>query len=50
MVGGPDDVRGPYLNPDSLLARACPGQMFEDFTTSEPSLVCEVQAKRAFFT
>jgi 3-hydroxyisobutyrate dehydrogenase len=38
MVGFPQDVRRIYLQPDGLLAQARPGQIFVDFTTSEPTL------------
>lgn len=38
MVGFPHEVRHIYLQPDGLLAHARPGQIFVDFTTSEPTL------------
>lgn len=46
MVGFPNDVRDIYLSSDGLLAKARPGQVFIDFTTSEPRLACEI-AERA---
>jgi len=46
MVGFPKDVREMYLGRDGLLAKARPGQVFIDFTTSEPSLAQEI-AERA---
>ncbi|PJA78026.1 MAG: oxidoreductase, partial [Nitrospirae bacterium CG_4_9_14_3_um_filter_51_5] len=42
MVGFPQDVRRIYLQPDGLLAQARPGQVFVDFTTSEPTLAREL--------
>ena len=52
MVGFPEDVRGSYLGPDGMLAQARAGQIFVDFTTSEPRLACELanvaSAKKAF--
>ncbi len=42
MVGFPQDVRNIYLQPDGLLAHARPGQIFVDFTTSEPTLAREL--------
>ncbi len=38
MVGFPQDVRGIYLQPDGVLSQARAGQVFVDFTTSEPTL------------
>ena len=46
MVGFPKDVREMYLGRDGLLLKARPGQVFIDFTTSEPSLAQEI-AERA---
>jgi 3-hydroxyisobutyrate dehydrogenase len=46
MVGFPKDVREMYLGRDGLLYKARPGQVFIDFTTSEPSLAQEI-AERA---
>ena len=46
MVGFPQDVRDIYLSREGLLANARPGQVFVDFTTSEPSLAREI-AERA---
>ena len=46
MVGFPKDVRKIYLSQDGLLSKARPGQVFIDFTTSEPSLAREI-AERA---
>ena len=52
MVGFPDDVRQIYLSKNGLLAKARPGQLFVDFTTSDPSLAVEIaecaQERRAF--
>jgi len=42
MVGFPQDVRGIYLRPDGVLTQARAGQVFVDFTTSEPTLACEL--------
>lgn len=42
MVGFPDEVRRVYLSPDGVLARARAGQVFVDFTTSEPTLAREL--------
>lgn len=42
MVGFPQDVRRIYLQPDGLLSQARPGQIFVDFTTSEPTLAAEL--------
>ena len=44
MVGFPRDVRKIYLGKEGLLAQARPGQVFVDFTTSEPSLAQEISA------
>jgi len=42
MVGFPKDVRDIYLSQEGLLSKARPGQVFVDFTTSEPSLAQEI--------
>ena len=42
MVGFPKDVREIYFGQDGLLAKAKPGQVFIDFTTSEPYLAQEI--------
>ena len=42
MVGFPQDVRSIYLQPDGLLTQARAGQIFVDFTTSEPTLAHEL--------
>lgn len=42
MVGFPQDVRRIYLQPGGLMAQARPGQVFVDFTTSEPTLAREL--------
>jgi len=42
MVGFPQDVRRIYLQSDGLLAQARAGQVFVDFTTSEPALAREL--------
>ncbi len=42
MVGFPDDVRQIYLGKNGLLAQARSGQVFVDFTTSDPSLAVEI--------
>jgi 3-hydroxyisobutyrate dehydrogenase len=42
MVGFPNDVREIYLGPNGLLAHARAGQVFVDFTTSEPRLAQEI--------
>ena len=46
MVGFPKDVRDIYLSQNGLLPKCRPGQVFIDFTTSEPSLAQEI-AERA---
>ena len=46
MVGFPNDVRDIYLSRDGLLSKARAGQVFVDFTTSEPSLAQKI-AERA---
>jgi len=52
MVGFPKDVRDLYLSREGLLAKARPGQVFVDLTTSEPGLACEIaertQGQEAF--
>ena len=52
MVGFPQDVRAIYLQPDGVVAQARAGQVFVDFTTSEPKLARELasvaSAKGAF--
>ncbi|GJL70035.1 MAG: 3-hydroxyisobutyrate dehydrogenase [Nitrospirales bacterium] len=45
MVGFPQDVRRIYLQPDGLLSQARPGQIFVDFTTSEPTLAGELASQ-----
>jgi 3-hydroxyisobutyrate dehydrogenase len=51
-VGFPKDVRDLYLSREGLLAKARPGQVFVDLTTSEPGLACEIaertQGQEAF--
>ena len=42
MVGFPHDVQHIYLGNKGLLAMSRPGQMFVDFTTSDPSLAVEI--------
>jgi len=42
MVGFPNDVREIYFGKEGLLAKARPGQVFVDLTTSEPSLAFEI--------
>ncbi len=42
MLGFPNDVRQIYLGKNGLLAKSRPGQMFVDFTTSDPSLAVEI--------
>ncbi len=44
MVGFPDDVREIYLSKNGLLAQARPGQLFVDFTTSDPNLAVKIAA------
>lgn len=44
MVGFPQDVRAIYLPPSGLLGQARPGQIFVDFTTSEPTLARELDS------
>ncbi len=52
MLGFPVDVRQIYLGNNGLLAKSRPGQMFVDFTTSDPSLAVEIaecaQERQAF--
>ena len=45
MVGFPQDVRRIYLQSDGLLAQARSGQVFVDFTTSEPTLAGELASQ-----
>ncbi len=47
MVGFPQDVRAIYLQPAGLLAQARSGQVFVDFTTSEPTLARELASLAA---
>lgn len=47
MVGFPDDVRALYLEPGGLLAHARVGQVFVDFTTSEPTLASKLASLAA---
>lgn len=42
MLGFPKDVRDIYLSREGLLAKARPGQVFVDLTTSEPALAREI--------
>jgi len=42
MVGFPEDVRGIYLGSAGVLAQARAGQVFVDFTTSDPTLAREL--------
>jgi 3-hydroxyisobutyrate dehydrogenase len=42
MVGFPNDVRDIYLGKEGLLAKARPGQVFVDLTTSQPGLAFEI--------
>ena len=44
MVGFPQDVRAIYLQPDGVVAQARAGQVFVDFTTSEPTLARELSS------
>ena len=41
MVGFPEDVRGIYLGSRGVLSQARAGQIFVDFTTSDPTLAYE---------
>ena len=45
MVGFPNEVRTIYLSKDGLLSKARSGQVFIDFTTSEPSFAQEIAEK-----
>lgn len=49
MIGTPDDVRAMYLSADGILARAKPGSLVIDMTTSSPQLAAEIyqEAQRA---
>lgn len=47
MVGFPQDVRKIYLQPEGLLSQARSGQVFVDFTTSEPTLARELASLAA---
>ena len=42
MLGFPNDVRHIYFGKNGLLAKSRPGQIFVDFTTSDPSLAVEI--------
>jgi 3-hydroxyisobutyrate dehydrogenase len=49
MLGFPTDVEASYLAPDGIVARARPGALLIDMTTSSPALarrIAEVAAKR----
>jgi len=45
IVGFPDDVREVYLGPDGVVARAEPGTIAIDMTTSEPALAREIHER-----
>ncbi|MFG1302994.1 NAD(P)-dependent oxidoreductase [Xanthobacter autotrophicus] len=44
IVGMPDDVEALYLGADGLIARAAPGTVLADMTTSSPSLAMRIAA------
>lgn len=44
IVGMPDDVEALYLGADGLVARATPGTVLADMTTSSPSLAMRIAA------
>src|SRR5690242_18633041 len=44
MVGFPPDVREVFLGPDGVIGAARAGQLFVDFTTTEPTLSREIDA------
>ncbi len=45
MVGFPKEARAIYLSKDGLLSKARSGQVFIDFTTSEPNFAQEIAEK-----
>jgi 3-hydroxyisobutyrate dehydrogenase len=47
MVGLPSDVRNVYLGPDGIVARARPGALLIDMTTSEPGLAVAIHRAAA---
>jgi 3-hydroxyisobutyrate dehydrogenase len=47
MVGLPSDVEGLYLSGEGLIARARPGAVLIDMTTSTPSLAVRIAAEAA---
>lgn len=47
IVGTPDDVEALYLDPNGLVARATPGTVLVDMTTSSPSLAVRLAAAGA---
>lgn len=47
IVGMPDDVEALYLGADGLVARATPGTVLADMTTSSPSLAMRIAAAGA---
>lgn len=47
IVGMPDDVEALYLGADGLIARAAPGTVLADMTTSSPSLAVRIAAAGA---
>ncbi|HSF85995.1 MAG TPA: NAD(P)-dependent oxidoreductase [Acidimicrobiia bacterium] len=47
IVGFPADVREVFLGADGAVARAAPGGVVVDMTTSEPSLAAEIHAAAA---
>lgn len=44
MLGGPPDVASAYLAPEGIVARAAPGTLLIDLTTSSPQLAREIAA------
>ena len=47
MVGYPADVEQIYLGPEGIIARAEPGTVLVDFTTSDPALSARISAAAA---
>ena len=47
IVGYPNDVQQVFLAPDGIVARAAPGTLLVDMTTSEPSLAQRIAAAAA---
>ncbi len=47
IVGFPEDVRAVYFNDDGVIAKAAPGTVLVDMTTTQPSLSAKIHAAAA---